>query len=212
MTATLIYCYDPMCSWCWGFRPTWTALQKALAKRIEREDLVIQPMLGGLAPDSDDPMPVAMREKLQSTWQHIEQSLGTKFNYSFWTDTEPRRSTYPANRACLVARDQNLEMEMYHAIQQAYYLDAKNPSNLDTLADCAEHIGMNREGFLHSMQYTKQQGLLEREIDNARQLGLSSFPSLALLIGEQLIAIPLDYQDYQPMLALIEKHLIELTN
>ena len=67
MTATLFYCYDPMCSWCWGFRPTWTALQKALAKRIDREDLTIQPMLGGLAPDSDVPMPMEMRQKLEAT-------------------------------------------------------------------------------------------------------------------------------------------------
>ncbi|MGB2065291.1 MAG: DsbA family protein [Marinomonas gallaica] len=210
MTATLIYCYDPMCSWCWGFRPTWTALQKALAKHIDREDLIIQPMLGGLAADSNEPMPVAMREKLQGTWQQIEQRLGTKFNYRFWTDTEPRRSTYPANRACLVARDQNLEMEMYHAIQKAYYLDAKNPSNLSTLADCAEQIGLNRDGFLLSMQYTLQQELVEKEIDNARQLGLNSFPSLALLIGEELMEISIDYQDHTPMLAQIEQRLKSL--
>ncbi|SBS30957.1 DSBA-like thioredoxin domain protein [Marinomonas aquimarina] len=207
MTATLIYCYDPMCSWCWGFRPTWQALQTALAKRIERDELVIQPMLGGLAPDSDVPMPMAMRQKLEATWQRIASELGTEFNYDFWRHTEPRRSTYPANRSCMVARDSNLEMEMYHAIQQAYYLEAKNPSNLDVLADCAEQIGLNREGFLHNMHYVQEQALLEREIENARHIGLNSFPSLALLIGEQLLPIPINYQDHRPMLALIEQRL-----
>lgn len=209
MTATLIYCYDPMCSWCWGFRPTWTALQKALAKRIDREDLTIQPMLGGLAPDSDVPMPMEMRQKLEATWQRIASELGTEFNYDFWRHTEPRRSTYPANRACLVARDENLEMEMYHAIQKAYYLEAKNPSNLDVLADCAEHIGLSRAGFLKSMDYIKQHGLVEEEIENARHLELNSFPSLALLIGEKLINIPINYQDHKPMQAQIEHYLKE---
>lgn len=212
MTATLIYCYDPMCSWCWGFRPTWTALQKALAKRIDREELVIQPMLGGLAPDSDVPMPMAMRQKLEATWQRIASELGTEFNYGFWRNTEPRRSTYPANRACMVARDGNLEMEMYHAIQQAYYLEAKNPSNLDVLADCAEQIGLSRDGFLHNMHYVQQEGLLEKEIENARHIGLNSFPSLALLIGEQLLHIPINYQDHQPMLDLIEQRLKEVND
>lgn len=212
MTATLIYCYDPMCSWCWGFRPTWTALQKALAKRIDREELTIQPMLGGLAPDSDEPMPLDMRQRLEATWQNISAQLGTEFNYDFWRNTEPRRSTYPANRACLAARDENLEMEMYHAIQQAYYLDAQNPSNLDVLADCAEHIGLSRDGFLHSMDYIKHNGLVEKEIESARHLGLNSFPSLALLIGEELINIPINYQDHKPMLAVIEYHLKALND
>ena len=125
MTATLIYCYDPMCSWCWGFRPTWSKLQKALQGLIDEEKLSIQPMLGGLAMDSDAPMPNEMRAKLQATWQNIHQQLGTEFNFDFWQTNEPRRSTYPACRACYVARDFGLEEEMYHAIQQAYYLDAK---------------------------------------------------------------------------------------
>ena len=212
MTATLIYCYDPMCSWCWGFRPTWIALQKALAKRIDREELVIQPMLGGLAPDSDVPMPEAMRQKLEATWQHIASELGTEFNYEFWRSTEPRRSTYPANRACLVARDKNLEVEMCHAIQQAYYLSAKNPSDLNVLADCAEQIGLNREGFLHSMNYVQQQALLEKEVESARNIGLNSFPSLALLTGDELLHIPINYQDHNPMLALIEQRLKQVND
>lgn len=212
MSATLFYCYDPMCSWCWGFRPTWKALQKALAKHIARQDLVIQPILGGLAEDSDVPMPDELKAKLQGTWQRIEQHLGTEFNHDFWTATVPRRSTYPANRACFVARDQNLEMEMCFAIQQAYYLNAKNPSDLETLADCAEQIGLSRTGFLQQMDYVKTHGLVEKEIANARHLGLNSFPSLALLIGEELTLIPIDYQDPNSMLALIEQRLSAMTH
>lgn len=209
MTATLIYCYDPMCSWCWGFRPIWTQLKKALAKYVDHGDLTIEPMLGGLAPDSEVPMPEEMRHRLEATWQRIHQELGTEFNFSFWLNNTPRRSTYPANRACLAARDQGLEMEMYAAIQQAYYLEARNPSDLDTLVECAEHIGLNHEGFLRTMHYIQHEGLLEKEIESARHIGLNSFPSLALIIGEELIHIPINYREYKPMLALIEQRLFE---
>ncbi|WP_394180653.1 DsbA family protein [Marinomonas posidonica] len=207
MTATLIYCYDPMCSWCWGFRPTWSKLQKALQGLIDEEKLSIQPMLGGLAVDSDAPMPNDMRTKLQATWQNIHQQLGTEFNFDFWQTNEPRRSTYPACRACYVARDFGLEEEMYHAIQQAYYLDAKNPSNLDTLTECAEHIGLKAEGFQKAMIHVEKEALLEEEIEQARHLHLNSFPSLALLKGDQLISIPLDYQNHLSMLESIKKAL-----
>lgn len=207
MTATLIYCYDPMCSWCWGFRPTWTKLQKSLQPLIDARQLTIQPMLGGLAQDSDVPMPDDMKAKLEGTWHRIKDTLGTEFNFDFWRTTTPRRSTYPACRACMVARDSDLEEEMYHAIQEAYYLKAQNPSDLDTLTACAEHIGMKAEGFVKAMEHVKTKGLLEHEIEQARHLNLNSFPSLALIIGDHLIPIPLDYQDANTMLAAIKKAL-----
>lgn len=207
MTATLIYCYDPMCSWCWGFRPTWTKLQKSLQPLIDAKLLSIQPMLGGLAVDSDLPMPQEMKSKLEETWQHIQTVLSSEFNFDFWRLTTPRRSTYPACRACMIARDSSLEEEMYHAIQEAYYLQAKNPSDLDTLTACAERIGLPSEGFKKSMTHIKNAGLLEQEINQARHLGLHSFPSLALLQGDCLTHIPIDYQHPEVMLNSIKKAL-----
>ncbi|BFM50154.1 DsbA family protein [Marinomonas sp. THO17] len=207
MAATLIYCYDPMCSWCWGFRPTWIKLQKALQGLIDEDKLLIQPMLGGLAVDSDTPMPDDMRIKLQATWHTIQRQLGTEFNFDFWQHNVPRRSTYPACRACYVARDFGLEDEMYHAIQQAYYLNAKNPSDLDTLVACAEHIGLKAEGFRKAMAHVAQQALLEEEIAQARHLQLNSFPSLALIKGDRLVPIAIDYQDPLSMLESIKKAL-----
>ena len=207
MTATLIYCYDPMCSWCWGFSPTWTKLQKSLQGMVDSKQLTIQPLLGGLAVDSDVPMPEQMKGALESTWQNIERTLGTEFNYDFWRTASPRRSTYPACRACYVARDVGLEEEMYHEIQQAYYLKAKNPSDLDTLTECAEQIGLKADSFQKSMQHVKNERLLEAEIEQARHLGLNSFPSLALIIGDRLTHIPLDYKDHTSMLETIKKAL-----
>lgn len=207
MTATLIYCYDPMCSWCWGFRPTWTKLQKALQDLVDADQLTIQPMLGGLAIDSDVAMSDEMKGKLEATWKNIQSTLGTEFNFDFWKTALPRRSTYPACRACYVARDIGLEEEMYHAIQEAYYLNSKNPSDLDTLVECAEHIGMNADSFQKTMQHVKNKRLLEEEIEQARHLGLNSFPSLALLLGDKLTPIPLDYKDHSSMLNAIKKAL-----
>ena len=60
----LYYVYDPMCSWCWGYRPTWLTLQKNLESIVEVTSLV-----GGLAEDSDVPMPEQMKGFLQQTWK-----------------------------------------------------------------------------------------------------------------------------------------------
>ena len=55
------------------------------------------------------------------------------------------------------------------------------------------------------MAHVAEQGLLEEEIDQARHLQLNSFPSLALLKGDQLIPIAIDYQNHLSMLEDIKK-------
>ena len=91
----LYYIHDPMCSWCWGFRPVWQQLKSQFTHTL---DIVY--VVGGLAPDSDQPMPLAMQNNLSNTWQHIQQHIpGIEFNYEFWnpaSNSMPRRSTYPA--------------------------------------------------------------------------------------------------------------------
>ena len=87
MKTKLFYVYDPMCSWCWGYAPTWQRLKSELASHVE-----VVYALGGLAPDSDDAMPQAMQKFLQQTWQKISQQLGTEFNFDFWQQCQPRFS------------------------------------------------------------------------------------------------------------------------
>ncbi|WP_420588844.1 DsbA family protein [Bacterioplanoides sp.] len=204
MPYTLIYCYDPMCSWCWGFKPTWARLKQQLAPLIEQGTLTIEYRTGGLAPDNDQPMPVEMQSKLQSVWSAIQQQLGTEFNFDFWQQCQPRRSTYPACRACMVARQFDQEEAMISQIQQAYYLQAKNPSDLDTLTQCATDIGIAADVFSERMQAIEQHQLLEQEVQQARQLGLNSFPSLALHNHQQIASINIDYQNPDSMMQQIE--------
>ena len=127
-----------MCSWCWGFSKTWSAIKSSLS-----DDISIQYVMGGLAPDSNEPMTDEMREYIQMNWRKIERSVpGTKFNYDFWTNCSPKRSTYPACRAVIAIRKQNpsLEEKMINSIQHAYYIDAKNPSDDSTLIGLASKL------------------------------------------------------------------------
>ena len=204
MSYTLIYCYDPMCSWCWGFKPTWESLKELINPLVKAGKLNIEYRVGGLAPDSDQPMPVDMQNKLQSTWRNISEQLGTEFNHDFWRLCRPRRSTYPACRACLVARELGLEEAMILQIQQAYYLQAKNPSDLETLIACGENIGIKKPEFLAALKKIETNKTLEQEIERARQAGLNSFPSLAVQYQQSIIHIPLDYQSPETMLTSIQ--------
>jgi putative protein-disulfide isomerase len=193
----LYYVHDPMCSWCWGFRKVWQELQEQLNDRLR-----IKYVLGGLAPDSDLPMPLAMQETISNTWHKIQQEIpGTEFNYNFWSECQPRRSTYPACRAIIACRMQKpeLELDMLLAIQQAYYLRAKNPSDNDILRQLASDIGLDVEVFAKDIESEACEKLLFDELQESRRLYVHSFPGLVLSCKDVDSAIAIDYNNSHPI-------------
>ncbi len=190
----LFYVHDPMCSWCWGFQKTWQQVQNNLASLVD-----IHYVVGGLAPDSDQPMPKAQQQDIAGYWRIIQTKIpGTEFNFDFWTHCSPRRSTYPACRAVLAAKnlDPDKEIDMILAIQQAYYLQAKNPSDIDTLITCAENIGIEKTAFEYALTSDAIETLFQEQLQLSTQLGARGFPSLILTTPQAKHFIQIDYNNH----------------
>ncbi|SIS89822.1 DsbA family protein [Neptunomonas antarctica] len=181
----LLYIMDPMCSWCWAFSPTLQTIEQTFP------DLPIQYVVGGLAPDTDDLMPQEQQDMIRSIWQQIEARTETVFNYDFWTLCSPRRSTWRACRAILVAEQLKPGSAgvMAKAIQQAYYLVAKNPSDRETLIALAETLNINTTEFSALLDAPSTQQQFDDNLMLSRQLDVSGFPALRLLNQDKAIRI-----------------------
>jgi putative protein-disulfide isomerase len=196
--TTLYHVHDPMCSWCWGFRSTWDQLRAHLGPEI-----AIVNVVGGLAPDTDEPMPMEQQHTIAGYWKDVAARTGAEFNFDFWQLCQPRRSTYPACRAVLAARIQGSELAMIDAIQRAYYLRAMNPSDHDTLVALAVELKLDQSRFADELESPLIENLLQQEFNLRRRLGAYSFPSLVLETGGELHPIQIDYRDYRPILVAI---------
>ena len=191
--TTLFYVHDPMCSWCYAFRPLWQEILPTLPAEIS-----VKYVLGGLATDTDQAMPESLQQQLIATWKRIEQVVpGTQFNFDFWRLNQPRRATYPACRAVLTAKMQNIALEkpMIIAIQNAYYQQAKNPSDESVLTGLAIDLGIDGDEFQQKLNSNEIQSALTEEIAFARSIGGDSFPSLILQTVDGLRDIALSYTD-----------------
>ena len=200
--ATLIYVHDPMCSWCWGFTRARQNLFSRLPPGIE-----IVRLLGGLAADTDEPMPASTRRYVQETWKAIEQKIpGTRFNFEFWDKCRPRRSTYPACRAVIAARQQGDQYDeaMTARIQQAYYLEARNPSETETLVELAAELGLDERRFAKELHSALTNDTLIKEIQMAAGMQVDSMPTLVLKIGESAWSLGIDYTESDTMLESIQ--------
>ena len=208
MKSTLIYVHDPMCSWCWGFTDVYQQLLDRLPAGIE-----VRRLLGGLAPDSDVPMPDSMQSMLQETWRRIETMIpGKHFNFDFWRRCTPRRSTYPACRAVIAAREQGDQYDpiMTRAIQQAYYQQARNPSDNTTLIELAVETGLDSERFASQLLDAQTHQQLLNEINAGRSIGIDSFPGLMLEQSGQHIPVLANYTNVDLILNQINASLDSL--
>jgi putative protein-disulfide isomerase len=193
----LYYVVDPMCSWCWGFRDGYAALRQRLP-----EDTAVHYVMGGLAPDSDAPMPESMRERIRQAWQSVSQRTGARFNFDFWERNVPRRSTWPACRAVIAASVQDPdELEpMLEALQRAYYEQARNPAEREILIEVATEIGLDPARFAVDLDSPEVEATLQAQMRWARALGADGFPSLLLESAGRLAWLTRGYADADTLL------------
>lgn len=181
-----LYVMDPMCAWCYGFQPE---LEQFLDNYPSAD---VDWVMGGLAPDSRQPMDKKLRQSISAYWHEIEKIAQVDFNHDFWTLNTPYRSTYPACRAVISAErlKENSARRMVKAIQSAYYLEAKNPSLEATLVSCADSIGLDKDQFLGVLKSQETETLFQQNLSIAYHLQVRGFPAL-FYINERNQAYPL---------------------
>ncbi|GAA6167217.1 DsbA family protein [Sessilibacter corallicola] len=182
----LLYVMDPMCGWCYGFQPE---LEQFLEKYPAAQ---VDWIMGGLAPDSNQPMDESLQQTISSYWHQIEEKTQVTFNHDFWKLNTPYRSTYPACRAVIAAEllKPNSAQQMTKAIQSAYYLEAKNPSLEETLIGCASSLGLDEKEFIQVFKSEETEQRFQQHLSITHQLQIQGFPAL-LYINDNNQAYPL---------------------
>ena len=115
MTAILHYFHDPMCSWCYAFQPVWQEIKQELPA-----GLVPLYVLGGLAEDDDEAMPLSLQRSIQEHWQRIEQ-LTTAASYPCIRGT---------GFSCTGTKHRGREPAVAHRLQQFRSATCCDPAGL----------------------------------------------------------------------------------
>ena len=195
----LILVADPMCSWCYGFGKEVTELRKAVPA------LELDVVVGGLRPGETAVMPRHQRVARLEHWSRVEAASGLPFNReAFLANDALVYDTEPACRAVVAARrlapgvDQ---LAVLRAIQRAFYVDGRNITQADVLADVTagalseQGFDTMPEEFLSVWQSAEVVAETQSDFLKARQWGISSFPSLLLEDGNKVYSVSPGYVD-----------------
>jgi putative protein-disulfide isomerase len=174
-TPHLIYFSDPMCSWCYGFSPVVEDIRRAFGRALP-----IRVVMGGLRPGTEHPMTEEAKIEIADHWTHVREATGLPFNGAGMSAPGFVYDTDPAARAVVVARRDGEEMAsaFLSRTQRAFYAEGRDVTTAEVLADLADELGLEREGFLEAWSSEAAKEETWRDYAISQRAGVTGFPTL----------------------------------
>lgn len=174
----IIYVYDALCGWCYGFSPVIQELYDNYGHQLEFE-VVSGGMVTGerIGPVSD------MADYISGAYTTVENASGVKFGKKFLEETLNRNDVVfsSVEPAIALSAFKTLQPEnavkFSSAIQSAIYYHGAEPARAETYADLANDFGIDRNVFLEKMNDPGTIALAESDFSRSRALGVNGFPT-----------------------------------
>lgn len=204
-TIKLVYVYDALCGWCYGFGPVVEKIEKEFKGKV-----AIEIISGGMVMGSRIAPIGNMSEYILQAIPRLEHTTGVTFGAPYIAllkeGTYVTSSEKPSIALCVYKSFTNdRSVEYGYGIQKAFYLEAKDLNNDTLYADLAAPFGIDRNQFLKRMQDTTYLKLAQEGFKRAVDLGVTGYPTLLEKKESGYVKLTEGYSAYEP----IEKHLLK---
>lgn len=188
--VTLVYAFDPLCGWCYGFGPVMAELRREFGDGVGWEVA-----LGGLFCGARRPRIGEMAGYLARGTALVEARTGVTFGAGFraliaegrWRmDSEPGCR---AIRAVAALEGGATAVDFGHALCSAHFGEGLRPDDEGDLAEVARRCGVDPERLLAAWRAPDAVAATERAFADARRAGVSSYPALYRREGAALRGI-----------------------
>lgn len=209
MKPKLIYYYDALCGWCYGFSPVMFSLEKEYNGRVDFEVISGGLFLGNRAGFVND---VAPHIK-SGAYKSVESRTGVKFGEPFLSDVfgegKMTLNSLPPSIALCIVREKfpTKELEFAEMLLSAVYADGMNPIIVEAYRDYVVRVGFEFEEFSKKMQDDKYKKMAELEFEIFRNSEFSGMPTLILEKDNQQVLISNGYLGYNELKTRIDTFL-----
>lgn len=202
----LIYVYDALCGWCYGFSPVITRLRQEFDRQL---DFLV--LSGGMVRGDNVALVSSMYDFLKKASEEVENATGVSFGSGFLEglleDPDAILNSEPAALAMATFRLEKKEqaVDFAAAIQKAIYFDGMHTDNMDGFAHIAERFGISKDWFDKTITDPEVLQIVENEFNMIAKMGVKGFPTLLLRKGEEMEVISRGYQSYQQIYPLVKR-------
>lgn len=203
---TLIYVYDPLCGWCYGFHP----VMEKLNQRFENH-LAIDVKSGGLAVGENAEPIGEGYGYIKDAYKQVEEITGVKFGTNFKLLAEEGSYFYDSLTPSVAQSAINklapdFALKFAGLIQNAIFRDGKNLNYWQTYQELIKPLPVDETAFKELFESDETRRETLDQFEWCKEAGAEGFPTLLLQIGDDLGLMSRGYKPYDT----IESHLHHL--
>lgn len=179
MNGEILYFYDALCSWCYGFSPVIQELSETYGDQYRFEAIS-----GGMVPKEKE-MPVGqLADFLHQAHKQVAERTGVTFARPFkeniMAQSDYVLSSVLPSYAMTVFKSlkDSDSISFAHAIQKAFFFEGQDLNDEATYANLIEGFGLSTTTFLERLHESKYQDHTHGEFKFAADLGVQGFPTL----------------------------------
>ncbi|MGV3599823.1 MAG: ClpXP adapter SpxH family protein [Dyadobacter fermentans] len=175
----IIYFTDPICSTCWGIEPQLRKLKLEYGHLVD-----IEYRMGGLLPDwTYNSGGISKPSDVAPHWDEVSRYYQMPIVGDVWL-TDPLHSSYPPSIAFKAAQmqDETRAIAFLRRIREMVFLEKKNITRWEHLAEAAENAGLNAETLKQDYE-TRANDAFQADLQLAAQWGVRGFPTLFFVDG-----------------------------
>jgi putative protein-disulfide isomerase len=203
---TLIYTYDPLCGWCFGFHP----VMEKLADRF-RENLQIRVIPGGLAIDENAQSISEGYSYIRGALEQVEQTTGVQFGENFRLLAEEGSYLYDSEPSCIAQTAVNQlypeqALEFAGKLQNALFVEGKNLNDPAVFEHILTEMNLDENRFRPLFEDENIRRQTREQFEWCKNMGANAFPTLLLEIGSETGLMSRGYRPFDTL----ESHLHHL--
>ncbi|MFN3404654.1 MAG: DsbA family protein [Cytophagaceae bacterium] len=178
----ILYVYDPLCGWCYGFSPV---ILKAQEKYKDQFDFEV--ISGGMVVGERIGPIGKVAPYIKWAYKDVEKAAGVKFGENFLTGIlEPGTAVFSSitpSVALSVFKAYQPDKSVLFAseIQKAIYFDGIEPENKQSYGKYAEKFGIPPAEFVAALSDRTFLKTASEEFKLSSKLGVKGFPTVFIL-------------------------------
>jgi putative protein-disulfide isomerase len=203
---TVLYVYDALCGWCYGFSPVIERISDAYADVFDFEVLSGGMMTGERAGPVGE-----VAGYIGEAYKQVEARTGVTFGEAFLSgllaDGTATFSSVPPGRALTAFKQERPDEQVAfaHALQRAIYYHGLPPADPATYVQVATDFGLDGGAFAAKLDDPEIAAQTEAEFALASRLGVRGFPTVFVTTGQDLYRVAPGYVPFEQLDATLQR-------
>jgi putative protein-disulfide isomerase len=206
MQPQILYLFDPLCGWCYGFSDTIYQFSQKYASDYE-----FVPIPGGMV-TGERVQPISTMESyISGAFKRVEEMTGCEFGKAY-TEGLLKSETVmmdsePPSRALITFRTFNGEkaIAFAKALQTAHYKEGRDYNDLSLYRELASSFGIDADVFMSRFEEEKMKQHVQQEFAWVKESGVQGYPTVVLRHGQQYYMISNGFVPLQELESTLEK-------